>query len=453
MFAPIPVLRQQLSSMLRDQVEKGRDPGGLAEEIGSAPDDYQRLYDLALRIDAAPVRADWAYVEPSDLPTIHAEQAKEARSSALEATVRPADSGERAAAGFYGSVAGCILGKPVEIMPDLEELRAALTAIGEWPLDDYISVDIRDRGGLRALHPDWPESVRENIQWVTADDDINYTLLGMLTLEKYGREFTKGDLRRQWLENVPLGFTWGPERGFLAKQALAMGIDDEPEQDLETLADGFNPGQELCGAMIRADAYGYAAPGRPDIASDLAWRDATLTHRGNGVYGSMFAAAAIAAAATATDPLEIFEVALRYVPQRSRFHAIVADSLELVRRSGDWLEGYEGIHGRYARYGHCRVFQESGLMINTLKHARSVGEGICIQVSQGNDTDSYGATAGSILGVFFGPGHLEDRWITPFNDTLHTRLAGFYELSLSSTAERISRLPFIGLPDESAVAS
>jgi ADP-ribosylglycohydrolase len=60
---------------------------------------------------------------------------------------------------------------------------------------------------------------------------------------------------------------------------------------------------------------------------------------------------------------------------------------------------------------------------------------------QGNDTDSYGATAGSILGCFFGPGHLEERWLTPFNDDIHTALCWFYERSLSTLAQRMGQLP------------
>jgi ADP-ribosylglycohydrolase len=66
---------------------------------------------------------------------------------------------------------------------------------------------------------------------------------------------------------------------------------------------------------------------------------------------------------------------------------------------------------------------------------------ICKQVSQGNDTDSYGATVGSILGACFGPGHLEERWLRPFNDEIRTSLARFYERSLSRLARRMGELP------------
>jgi ADP-ribosylglycohydrolase len=442
MFAPYPVLRQQLTTMIRDRAEQGRDVGELEDQLLHTPDNYEQLANFAARIDNAPPRADWDFVEPSRWDDIVAEQG--VVPAAVSASGRESEYAARARSGFLGSVVGCIIGKPVEIMPTMTELRDALAAIGEWPLNNYIPERIRDIGGLRDLHPDYPESVRENIQWVTADDDINYTLLGMMTLEKFGTGFSKEDLRRMWLENIPLGFTWGPERGFLTKQGLMMGVDDNPLMDLEAIPETLNPNSELCGAMIRADAYGYAAPGDPQSAAAMAWRDASMTHRGNGIYGAMFAAAAIALAFAESDWRVIAEGALSTVPQRSRFAEIVRDSISHVANAASWDDAYEQIHGRYSQYGHCRIFQETGTLINTLRFATDVGTGVCIQVSQGNDTDSYGATVGAILGVKFGPGHLANRWLVPFNDIIHTRLAGFYELSLNATADRIAALPGLG---------
>jgi ADP-ribosylglycohydrolase len=70
-----------------------------------------------------------------------------------------------------------------------------------------------------------------------------------------------------------------------------------------------------------------------------------------------------------------------------------------------------------------------------------VGDGICVQVNQGNDPDSYGATAGSIPGAYFGLEGLETRWLAPFDDDLRTGLARFWERSLSNMAERMGQLP------------
>jgi ADP-ribosylglycohydrolase len=66
---------------------------------------------------------------------------------------------------------------------------------------------------------------------------------------------------------------------------------------------------------------------------------------------------------------------------------------------------------------------------------------MCKQVMQGNDTDSFGATVGSILGAFWGPGHLDERWVAPFNDDVRTALAIFHERSLDAITERMAALP------------
>ena len=63
------------------------------------------------------------------------------------------------------------------------------------------------------------------------------------------------------------------------------------------------------------------------------------------------------------------------------------------------------------------------------------------EVSQGADTDSFGATSGSILGAYFGPGYLEPRWLELFNDDIHSGLAWFFERSVSKLGVRMSRLP------------
>ncbi|MBU05741.1 MAG: hypothetical protein CL877_07295, partial [Dehalococcoidales bacterium] len=151
----------------------------------------------------------------------------------------------------------------------------------------------------------------------------------------------------------------------------------------------------------------------------------------------MFIAAAIAAAQVVSDRMEIIDIALQYVPQKSRFYERVAACFAVIKDSDSWEEGYERINDKYGEYGHCRVYQESGMLINTLKFAENVGHGICIQVSQGADTDSYGATAGSLLGAYFGPGYLEERWLEPFNDDIHSGMAWFFERSLSNLALRM----------------
>ena len=437
MYSSIPSLRDQLRAVVADKEGQGHVVAGLQDELDALPDSYDALSEFAGRLAHLPVREDWPYVEPNHLEAIWAECDPDRPLGAI-GEIDAEESSRRIEAAFLGRVCGCVLGKPLEIRPTLAEIRAALEALGDWPLNDYISHQIADH--LPRLHRSWPETVRERIAYVAPDDDINYTVLGMLLLEKHGAGFTQQDVRDLWIHQLPIGTTFGPERTLLLKAGLATLAGGEPS-DLERWVAVLNPGDEKCGALIRADAFGYACPGRPALAAELAWRDASWTHRRTGIYGEMFVAAAIAVAPLARDPLEIFEVALKFVPQRSRFHRIVADSIAEIRQAADWLEGYERVHRKYRAYGHCLIYQEIGTVINTLRFAESVGDGICIQVCQGNDTDSFGATAGSILGAYFGSGHLEPRWLAPFNDDIHSALAWFYERSLSRLATRMGRLP------------
>jgi ADP-ribosylglycohydrolase len=424
-------LRTFIASALADRTEQGFATDGLAEELAALPDSFDEMFAFADRLSTLPLRNDWPYVEPVDIDDIRAECDPGRQIDPLH--LDPDDAAARVEAAFYGRVCGCMLGKPFEVFVSLDEIRAALETTGEWPLDDYPTE--RAVRALPRLQGQWPELVRDRIAHVVPDDDINYTIIAMLALEHGGAEFTHDHLKWLWRYNLPIGATFGPERTALVRMGAAVLTDDDTEMALP------NPGEELCGALIRADAYGYACLGNPELAATLAHRDASLTHSRTGVYGPMFVAAAIAIAPFASETLDIFRRAVQFVPQHSRFAEAVRTSIAEVVAASDWLDGYERVHVLFGEYGFCRILQEIGTVINTLRFATDVGHGICLQVMQGNDTDSFGATAGSILGAFFGPGHLDSRWTEPFDDDVHTALASFHEGSLTKIAARMAALP------------
>lgn len=398
------------------------------------------MWTFALRLADLPLRDDWQFFEPSGLEEIW-EECDPDRPLGSIGTCSNEEARQRVKAAFLGSVRGCMLGKPVEANASYEELKRAGIAAGEWPLRNYITENFLASFGRR--HPSWGETVRENIKWVAPDDDINYTIMGMLLLEKSGIHFTAESVKNQWLQQLPIAATFGPERRMLYKAATTLMPKKHELRAprFEEWVTVFNAGEEACGALIRADAYGYACPGNPALAAELAWRDASWTHRRTGIYGAMFVAAAIAAAQVLDDRSAVFETALQFVPRRSRFHSTVTESLLLVAQAADWQDGYDKVHERFGEYGFCCIHQEVGTLINTLRFARDIGDGICMQVMQGNDTDSFGATAGSILGAYFGPGHLDESWLEPFNDMIHVNLGSFYETSLTAVAERMADLP------------
>ena len=463
MLIRLDTLRERLHGVVLNKGEQGYDIEGLQDELDNLPDSYDELVKFTKNLLNLKIRKDWSYVEPSSIYDILNEM-DPSRPKGQITEIDYEDSSKRVEAAFIASLCGCILGKPLEQKFTGHEIRKALEEINEWPMSDYISKDIENV--LPKVHTSFPETAREFINYVAPDDDINYTIMGMLILEKFGADFTHENMKELWIKHLPIGTTFGPENTKLLKSGIELKIDgrdrsaflakgpngsenilptDKPEDLIDVFNDILNPGDELCGAAIRADAYGYAYPGNPAMASELAYRDASFTHNRTGVYGTMFIAAAISCAQIMEDRDEIIETALKFVPQKSRFYERVSVCFKDVKDSDSWEEAYDKISDKYGEYGHCRIYQEIGMLINTLKFAKDVGHGICIQVSQGADTDSFGATSGSILGAYFGPGYLDDKWIKPFNDDIHTGLAWFFERSVSKLAKRMSKLPAISI--------
>jgi len=432
----LPTLRALIAQVIADKEEQGHDVTGCADRLAATPDSYDELLALADDLSRLRLRADWPYVEPADLAAIWAEADPERRLTPVRFDA--ADVAARVETAWYARVSGCILGKPFEFDPTLEELRGVLEPAGEWPLTDYVTEATNER--LREPQPQWPELVRERITHVCEDDDLNYTVLAMLLLERHGTAFTHDDVRRLWLLQLPVLATFGPERTQLIAAAVASlgGTGDE-------WATVLNPTDEHCGALIRADAYGWACPGDPELAASLAHRDATVTHRRTGVYSTMWVAAALAVALVSdpSDRLGPFRTALGFVPQRSRFAQAVRDSLEQVEQATDWLDAHERVHTMFGRYGHCRIYQEVGTLLVTARFATDVGHGIGMQVCQGNDTDSFGATAGSYLGSLLGPDAFDrEHWTGRFGDRIHLALATFHEQSLAALATRMAQLSY-----------
>jgi len=441
MLPSLSFLKRQLEGILRNKFEQGYQTSGCLEQLSELPESYDAYLAFAHRLAALPMRDNWSYEEPNDLEEIW-RACDPSRPLGQVGNLNVQDSAKRVEAGFLASVCGSMLGKPIEVNPSLAQLRQALDSVGEWPLNDYISEDMLHALGRR--HWSWYETARGRIAYVAPDDDINYTLTGMLVLEQFGKGYTKRNLRDLWLNHLPIINTWGPERAILLRSGMSYLEHDKEHFDhaeLEAWPDLLVADTELCGAAIRADAYGYACPGQPALAAELAWRDASFTHRRTGIYATMFIAAAIAVAHTLRDRVEIMKTALQFVPGKSRFYEVAHDCLQMVQSSADWLEAYQKINAAYGKHMHCQVYQEIGTLINTFCFAENVGDGLCKQVMQGNDTDSFGATAGSLLGVYFGAGSLEPRWLEPFQDTIYTGLSNFHEQRLSRLAKRIGRLP------------
>ncbi|MFE6817629.1 ADP-ribosylglycohydrolase family protein [Streptomyces sp. NPDC057677] len=339
---------------------------------------------------------------------------------------------DRLHAAWLGRAAGCLLGKPVEKL-GLHAIRALARATGNWPLSTWFTA----RGvppELLAAHP-WNRrsaatSLAENIDGMPEDDDLNYPLLNLLLLQRHGRGFSTADVARLWLDELPAGRTFTAER--VAYRNLLDGI--EPP----LTAVHRNPFREWIGAQIRADVHGWTHPGDPVAAAEQAYRDAALTHTANGVYGAMFVAATLAAAATGTaDVHRSLAAGLAVIPPRSRLARAVRRGIGLARDTPDFDTVADRLHTELGGYHWVHAVPNAALLAAALTHADGdFTRSICAAVSGGWDTDSNGATAGSVAGLLAGhPDRLPERWTSPLKNRLASSVPSFDGIGFDTLAE------------------
>ncbi|GGW67972.1 hypothetical protein GCM10010503_51580 [Streptomyces lucensis JCM 4490] len=386
---------------------------------------YLRLLAEDLLDELADLPSRLAEDEPTDLTAIKSLCAHWPQPSGAprRAAGRPAPAPDALEAAWLGRAIGCLLGKPVEKLP-LDGIRALARASGNWPLTGYFTA----RGVPGALLDRYPWNRRsaatclaENIDGMPEDDDLNYPLLNLLLLRRHGRSFSTADVARLWLDELPPGRTFTAER--IALRNLLTGI--EPPHT----ARHRNPFREWIGALIRADVHGWTNPGDPAAAAEQAHRDAVLTHTANGVYAAMFTAAVIAAAATGTEDVHAcLRAGLTVVPPRSRLALALAHALRLAGTHEHFDDVVDELHAVHAPTHHwVHAVPNTALIAAALAHADGDPTGsVCRAVSGGWDTDSNGATAGSVAGLLAGsPAALPDRWRAPLKNRLATTVADF----------------------------
>lgn len=418
-----------LADELTQRRESGHDVSEVATVVEDALDSGERkAIERAHRaLEETSLDPGWPYEEPTALDDIEA---------SLPGTpdvpaVRLDDAGfrDRLLGAWLGRCAGCNLGKPVELWPR-HRIRAYLEAGREYPITDYIP--LRD-GTDEDFAPWLVGSMRGHITCMARDDDIDYTILGLHILETHGRGFGPMDVAREWLNLLPFTQVYTAERA--AYRNLVEGYT-APQT-----ATRRNPYREWIGAQIRADMWGYVNPGDPAAAARFAYRDASLSHTANGIYGELWAAGLIAAAFVTNEPMKAIEIANGYVPPRSRILEAVTDTIRDFDEGVDWETCRDRIEGRfYAMYSPVHTVNNTALITAALlwgdgDYTRTVG----LAVQGGWDTDCTAATAGSVFGAMHGTGALPGHWISPLDDRVRSALFGFDNSRISDLAERTFR--------------
>ncbi|MFT5481650.1 MAG: ADP-ribosylglycohydrolase [Halieaceae bacterium] len=331
---------------------------------------------------------------------------------------------------WLGRVSGCLLGKPVETL-SFTKGRVGVTdylkQVEALPLRDYIPADPESSVNV------FKDCCRGFITRAEPDDDINYTVLALMMLEGSGLALCTEDVARGWLKYLPGGMTFTAERAayslILDKCSPAFAFGEAAGFDLAECAD--NEFNDWIGAQIRADLYGWVCPGRPVLAARLAREDASLSHRGDGVYGAVFVAAFGAALVGASTMEEALERALQEIPRDSK----AAQAVVFASSLQGMADAVDIIHERYKALNPVHTVNNLALVVwALLTHRDDYSAAIGSVVEAGLDTDCNGATVGGLWGLQGKP--VPSQWTDPWQGSVAVTLAGVAELHIDALVAR-----------------
>lgn len=377
------------------------------------------LFEIVIN---AKQKEGYPYIEPSDLESIKDLRKpysfKKNAITNLESKIHGA---------WMGRICGCMLGKTVEGIRT-NELIPFLKETGNYPMRRYIlRSDLNEEIQNKYKFHFASTCYADTIDGMPVDDDTNYTVLYQEIIQKYSRDFTPFDVSRAWLHFQPKDFYCTAERVALCN--FVKGY--EPPES----ARYKNPYREWIGAQIRADYFGYINPGNPEFAAEMAWRDASISHTKNGIYGEMFVAAMLAVAAETKNIKDIILGGLAQIPHTSRLHKeimLVVDGFEDGVSQSDCFKSIHKKYDEYSAHGWCHTISNAMIVAASLLYGDGdYGKSICMSVETGFDTDCNGATVGSILGMANGIDSIPEYWTKPINDTLHTSILGLDIVKIS----------------------
>ena len=383
--------------------------------------------DIFYKLAEIPVSEDFPYHEPSELDEI-----KAARRKDIPVFAKPEDKElalEKIKGAWIGRVAGCLLGKPVECWTRAQ-IHELAKRQDNFPITKYLKEDI--------------EYIEQEKQWnnkswidtingvMPMDDDTNYTALAALKIVgSNGRNFTSDNVLTEWT-------VWQSRNAYCTAERVAyknhlMGMYSP------NTARYKNAYREYIDAQIRGDYFGYINPGNCEMAAEMAWRDAYISHVKNGIYGEMYIAAMLAAAAVSDDILTVIDAGIAQIPEKSRLYkdiCITVDAFKAGKTYDEFLAMFDNKYNESMQRDWC--FTNANAMLVTaalLYGGKDFGKVISLGVMPGFDTDCNGATAGSIFGMMYGEKAIDEYWVKPFNKKFTTAIFGYEIVDVDDMAE------------------
>jgi ADP-ribosylglycohydrolase len=316
----------------------------------------------------------------------------------------PEDYVERVYAGVLGKIIGVYLGRPFEGW----SYDVIAEKLGD--IDYYV----HDKVGVPLL---------------VTDDDISGTFTFLRALADNGNsmDITPAQIGEAWLNYIveSRAILWwggfGNSTEHTAFLRLKRGIEAPRSGSI-----GLN-GQvvaEQIGAQIFIDGWALVAPGRPELAAELACRAGSVSHDGESVLAAQVLAAMEAQAFVTADIDELLDIGLSFIPADSVIATMIGDIRSWHSREPDWRAARTLLEEKYGYHiygGNCHVVPNHGLIVLALLYGGGDWDRSMMIVNTcGWDTDCNSGNLGALLGIRGGIGIFDSKnWRGPVADRLY----------------------------------
>lgn len=316
----------------------------------------------------------------------------------------PGDYVERVYAGILGKLIGVYLGRPFEGWTHARILKEL------GPIKYYV----HERFG---------------VPLVVSDDDVAGTFTFPRALEDSGisGDLTSREIGEAWLNYIVenRSILWWGGNGVAAEHTAWLNLKKGiPAPESGSASVNGKVMAEQIGAQIFIDCWAMVAPDRPELAARLAEQAARVSHDGEAVNAAVLWAAMEARAFGCSDPDELIETGLSFVPRDCEIAKLIFDVRNWCATNSNWQDTFARIEKKYGydKYpGNCHVVPNHAVMIMSLLHSPDdFGRAQTIVNSSGWDTDCNAGNVGCLLGIMLGLEGLEPGpdWRGPIGDRM-----------------------------------
>ncbi|MEM2129475.1 MAG: ADP-ribosylglycohydrolase family protein [Candidatus Bathyarchaeia archaeon] len=242
------------------------------------------------------------------------------------------------------------------------------------------------------------------------NDDLDLQIIWLKMLEERGVDPSLEDFAEYW-KRYASAYPWN-EYGFLSRN-LKRGL-------LPPISGCFeNYFVDEMGSPIRSEIWACIAPGDPQLAASMAWKDAVIDHAGGeGMHGEMFWAAIESAAFVVQDPETLIQIGLSMIPLHSAISRAIREAVWCYKNDVSWAEARERVVTYYGHHQPCHAPQNHAFIILGWLYGKDFGDKLCKAVNCGYDTDCTGATLGALLGILGGTKSIPRKWASPVGEQI-----------------------------------